>query len=672
MDAGFIVLIRAIPESLALICCAVLLLLTGCAGTVSPGLDFSAFKPQAGLAAEVDVPDLVRLSSAPRWSQALPLYRQWMSRPFDAPLRASILGQALSAQAESPADLFVTLAGLSGVELARPLPPWLLDQETVATDARLRQAWTAIWQTSESGETDSVPPLPEIPEPLRLSLAQLLTALVAADRLRTQAFADWPARLTPLALMEQAVLEGVEPFAPLDYRLLLSRPDHPALHAAMQDLAATVAQVSAQLAAQSPLPAWYWRVETPLGVVLVDTSAQSSRHDLRDVLLVIDAGGDDRYHFDSSHHPRRGRVRALIDLQGNDRYVSVTPAADPSSAVMGVGVMIDLAGDDVYQGTHLTQGAALFGNALLVDGGGRDVFNALGHAQAFALAGTAALVSLGGDDRYTALTHAQASAGPAAVAVLIDRAGDDRYRLDNAPLISPSAQSSAHNVSMGQGAARGVRADHSDGRSLAGGLALLLDEAGDDHYHAQVFAQGAGFWESVGVLLDGAGNDHYEGVWYVQGAAAHRAFGLLHDHGGNDRHQASHSTALGAAHDLSVGMLVNGSGDDDYRLGTLGLGAAHDGSLAVLADLAGDDAYAVNDPRCRALGAAVVSGWNDLRPWLPNLGLFIDFAGQDRYPALCPDARDEAVWQMRRIHPDRLLPGESAVGQDGDAPFLVR
>lgn len=646
--------------------------LTGCAAPdsvrIAPppvDLDFSHFKPGAGLSAEIDVLDLARLSSAPRWPQALPLYRQWMTRPFAAPLRVNILGEALRTQAESPHDLIITLSGLSGVEVARPLPPWLLNQDAASVDALLVQGWSAIWQQPGQDDSGRVPPLPEIPEDLRAPLAQLLAALVEADRLRALAFSDWPAEMNPMLLVEQALLGAIQPFATPDYRLLLSNPDHPALHAAMQDLVATVSQVAAQLSTLEPIPAWHWRVDTPLGTVVVDTTGANNRHELTDVLLVVDTVGDDEYHFDTTHHPRRGRVKALIDLRGNDHYVSATPAADPSAALMGVGVLVDLEGDDVHQASHLAQGAALFGSALLLDGGGDDVFAAQGHAQGFALAGSATLVNLGGDDEYIALTHAQASAGPGGVGVLIDRAGDDRYLLANQPLISPSAQSPEHNLSMGQGAARGLRADNSDGRSLAGGIAVLLDEAGDDHYRAQVFAQGAGFWEGAGVLLDLAGNDRYEGVWYVQGAAAHRAFGVLHDRSGDDHHQASHSTSLAAAHDLSVGFLINGGGDDHYQLGTLGLGASHDGSLAVLADLAGDDRYTVNDPRCRALGAAVVGGWQDLRPWLPNLGLFVDYAGNDHYPVVCPSARSDHRWHWQRTHPERQFPGESGMGWDG-------
>ena len=164
-------------------------------------------------------------------------------------------------------------------------------------------------------------------------------------------------------------------------------------------------------------------------------------------------------------------------------------------------------GDDSYRGTQQAQASALFGAALLVDGGGNNQFVATSHSQAHAIGGLAVLLSSPGNDQFTAQTHAQGSAGPQAVAVLIDPAGNDRYTLNNTPLVLASAQLPDRNTSMGQGAGRGVRADLSGGRSLAGGIGILLDLAGDDHYVAQVFAQGAGYYEGLGLLVDDAGSD---------------------------------------------------------------------------------------------------------------------------------------------------------------------
>src|SRR5690606_19630368 len=190
-----------------------------------------------------------------------------------------------------------------------------------------------------------------------------------------------------------------------------------------------------------------------------------------------------------------------------------------------------------------SQAAALFGNALLIDEAGNDRYNARSHAQGWALGGSALLIDRHGNDSYHALAHAQGSAGPGGVALLIDVGGDARYTLAPLPLQCPSSQLPERNLAMGQGAAMGVRASASDGRSLPGGLGALIDLSGDDHYEAGVFAQGAGYFQSAGLLIDAGGSDRFDAAWYAMGAAAHGAAGVLLARGnGDDHYQASHST----------------------------------------------------------------------------------------------------------------------------------
>jgi len=228
---------------------------------------------------------------------------------------------------------------------------------------------------------------------------------------------------------------------------------------------------------------------------------------------------------------------------------------------------------------------------------------------------------------------------------------------------------------MGQGAGRGLRADFVDGRSTTGGIGILLDLAGDDHYAAQVFAQGAGYQEGLGLLMDDEGSDRFDAAWYAMGAAAHRGAGVLLKRGaGNDHYRVSHSTSLGAAHDFSVGIFLDEGGDDHYELGDLGLGAAHDNSTALFVDAKGDDHYRVAAAACRALGGAYLSAWGDLREDLLNLGLFMDLGGADSYPSHCASARNNTGWSAPRIWPKLQLRSEAGAGMDGEfqMPFQVR
>jgi hypothetical protein len=250
--------------------------------------------------------------------------------------------------------------------------------------------------------------------------------------------------------------------------------------------------------------------------------------------------------------------------------------------------------------------------------------------------------------------------------MLVERGGNDHYVLDNSPLSRPSPQLPDRNASMGQGAGSGLRTSDVDGRSAAGGIGILVDLAGDDHYEAQVFAQGVGFREGLGILVDDGGDDRYEAAWYSMGAGAHRGAGVLLDRGaGRDRYAASHTMSLGAAHDFSAAFFLDEGGDDRYRLGSLGLGAAHDNGVAFFVDAAGNDEYDVASGDCLAFGVARIGRWGSLRESLPNVGLFMDLGGDDSYPGHCARVRNDAAWAAPRAWPSLGLRSEAGAGIDG-------
>ncbi|MCB1957245.1 MAG: hypothetical protein KDG55_16320, partial [Rhodocyclaceae bacterium] len=480
------------------------------------------------------------------------------------------------------------------------------------------------------------------------------------EQLRRRALAPLPAGMSrPLALRQALTGRWGEGGAP-DLRQALVDVDRASLAAGLQVLAAALAGLRDALAQAHAAAGLVWEAETALGRVLIDLGTTDDERSLVAPLLLVDGGGDDRYHF--LDDTRRPAIALLLDLAGRDHYASAAPAAGVPVGLLGYGLLWDAGrDDDRYDGADLDQAAAVLGGAVLVDEGGNDHYAARGHAQAFAMGGLAVLLDRAGDDRYEALTFAQASAGPAAVALLVDAAGDDRYRLAAEPLVAPSAQRPDLNVSAGQGMGIGIRADHLDGRSLAGGLGVLLDGGGDDDYQATVFAQGAGYWRGGGLLFDRGGQDHYQAIWYGQAAAAHAGLGLLIDRGrASDRYQASQSTSMAAAHDGALAMLLDEGGDDDYRLGDLGLGAAHDTGVALFADLDGDDRYAVSSEACRAFGAAIAEQ-PDGPAAVPNLGLFMDLGGTDRYG--CGLARNDQRWTWPG--------GGDGAGFDGVAPFRL-
>ncbi len=159
--------------------------------------------------------------------------------------------------------------------------------------------------------------------------------------------------------------------------------------------------------------------------------------------------GDDRFEgreFSQGASQRSGPegrpLGLLYDAGGNDEYVVVPdasggPALSQGAAEFGVGLLVDVAGDDRYlaPGAAQVQGAAVSGTGMLLDLGGNDVYMADTHAQAVVSAGSQAptlglLVDLHGRDAYILQGSGQGFADEGAVgtyAMFIDAGGDDRY-----------------------------------------------------------------------------------------------------------------------------------------------------------------------------------------------------------------------------------------------------
>ncbi len=465
----------------------------------------------AGIEAGDLAPDPGQLDASPTRGQQLPLYRALMAKPESAPYRAGLLADACRDSASSPHDL-VQLAGrLAGASFDRSQADVLAPIEATLRAAADPLEVAIAWMRPLASPGDSWPPV--LPgrdgesSALRFEVAATLAAMGRSHGFLRRALERVPAAATPGLLVRQALEGRIEPLEEPDFRELLAQIERPALVAGMLDLVAAVQRLRDFVAGSPSLPKVAWRIDTPLGAVVVDTTGRDNLHVLGGPLLVVDVGGNDRYEFGARGDGRR--ISVLLDHGGDDEYVAVAPGADPSSAVLGYGILWDTQGDDRHRGTRLAQSSALFGAALLVDEAGRNEFLADGFAQGHAIGGIAVLVGGPGDDAYRAQTHAQGSAGPAGVAMLVERGGDDRYTLDNSPLSMPSAQLPDRNTSMGQGAGRGLRTDSADGRSAAGGIGVLVDLAGNDRYEAQVFAQGVGYEEGLGMLVDDADDDRH-------------------------------------------------------------------------------------------------------------------------------------------------------------------
>ena len=511
----------------------------------------------------------------PQTLMPLPWVQAVLAQPEQATILALEALHSARLSAQDPLLAWQTLARWTLGPQAPVLGKPVFNGADPLPDALLRLA-----RASGSGLMVA-PSRRDLPEPLRSAWAQQIEAVVVARQALDEALAGLGPELLRLddslraVLLRQALRGDFRDDDAVDVRHWLGRVNQVTLARGMAVLLQAADHLQRTLALRA-WPALVWQHRTPWGLVRLDTTRKSGRHLVQDPLLWVSLGGDDHYRFRprSVHNP----VSVFMDLRGNDTYISDHEGADPSVGFLGLGLLWDGDGRNQYSGTWLAQGAALMGAGVLVDasrtGAAGSQMEAIGHAQAFALDGLALLMAGDGDDAMTALTHAQGSAGPLGAAWLINTAGNDRYVLGNARVVQASSQLPDRNASMGQGAGRGWRGR--DGAAdTPGGVGLLVDLAGDDHYTAQVFAQGVGFQQGMGVLVDAGGNNHHTAAWYALGAAAHQAVGVFWASGaGADVYEVSHSSGLGAATDKSVGWFEKSKGCFTTAVGAFSVGAS--------------------------------------------------------------------------------------------------
>ena len=391
-------------------------------------------------------------------------------------------------------------------------------------------------------------------------------------------------------------------------------------------------------------------------------------------VLVVDLGGDDEY-FGRIGTPNLAGVVAgngtgllrpvatVIDLGGNDTYDAAGLDGAIACGLFGIGAIFDLGGNDRYTGADASIARALYGTALLVDRAGDDTYTTSGfHTQAAAHCAVALLIDQAGDDRYTLDAFGQGLGGTRGAGVLIDLDGDDEYLARDGGWRLPTYRNLS--ASFAQGVGHGRRADFGDGLSLAGGWGVLLDEAGDDSYHATVWSQGAGYWWGTGVFEDRDGTDTYRNGWYSLGAAAHFSIGHAVDLRGGDQYNLDNPWAvgqyMGSARDGSIGVFIDGDGNDRAVLRNRSAGCADLGSIGIYWDRRGNDRYTVDlDTVTNSDGAlGEVVGHSTFRSFRDDLiafGLFLDTEGRDEYRPSSPQTVDRNSWDRSRGPRERAL-----------------
>jgi hypothetical protein len=383
--------------------------------------------------------------------------------------------------------------------------------------------------------------------------------------------------------------------------------------------------------------------ETPAGwIVIGGRGPNTYREADRKVALLLDLGGNDTYDGYAVPLNETQGIGVVIDLDGDDVYAAGSVGL--AAGRLGVGMLVDLAGNDRYRLASGSGGAGFAGIGLLVDHEGDDRYEGTRFTQGAAIGGMGFLLDRSGNDTYSSFGYAIGFGGPRGIGAVVDVAGNDAYqcghqyasgynRLD-APEARPGDARYQYDC-FGLGAGVGHRIlpkqEPPAVEDVAGGIGLVLDQEGDDRYSSSNFSQGLGYYFGAGVLMDERGHDTHEAARYGHGAAAHFGVGLFVDQSGADRYGSTGPFYNGAAAwDRSVALAVDGGTDDDgydFRRST-GLGIADHRAWSLFVDAGGRDRYQVPE----GLGTAR-SG---------STGMFFDLGGEDGYETAMP-ARQRAV-----------------------------
>jgi 1-acyl-sn-glycerol-3-phosphate acyltransferase len=343
-------------------------------------------------------------------------------------------------------------------------------------------------------------------------------------------------------------------------------------------------------------------------------------------LLIVDTGGNDSYTGTGGARFPVHPVSILLDRTGNDRYAPADSAGPGVGGALGaLAVVVDLEGDDTWTSWRLGLGAALFGAGLVYDRSGNDTYESFDFSQGAAAWGLGVLNDQTGNDRYLIRRAGQGFGGPGGVGILIDAGRADA---DSGDVYAVHPVGSR----LTQGVGMGIQRSAAGAPRLAGGMGLLLDGCGNDHYTAESRALGAATLDGLGGLLDWAGDDVYRArSTGCLGFGERGGVGLIIEWEGSDTYDAA-GGALGIGIDAGIGIAFDRNGNDSYTAAMLALGSSLPYSIGIFLEGEGSDTY-----RQKPDSPPEDLGWRretQLGQLLRGAGLFLDLGGDDVYDKL--------------------------------------
>ncbi len=368
---------------------------------------------------------------------------------------------------------------------------------------------------------------------------------------------------------------------------------------------------------------WYYE-KSPIGDIIVGGTGQTIYKG--DFALIIDFGGNDQYLGNAGGNlDGKFPVAISIDLQGRDLYLADRDGAVGAGS-LGVGVLVDQSGDDIYQVKNRSLGTGWIGVGFLIDEAGDDKYLGDTFVQGAGFVGAGFLGDYKGNDTYLAAVYSQGFGFVGGFGYIDERQGNDSY-LAQSKYTDLFRFNLPRFLTMSQGFGLGYRPDYS------GGIGIISEGSGNDTYVADVYGQGASYWYSIGSIVDRGDNDTYKTFDYGQGAGIHISIGTLLDCSGSDDY-ISKGVSQGEGHDLGVGYLLDKQGNDTYSAYGLSQGAASHHGIGILIDEGGNDGYLSKDK-------ITTHGHGRFSYEYGSLGILLDLEGEDFYSA---KGTDNSFW----------------------------
>jgi hypothetical protein len=362
---------------------------------------------------------------------------------------------------------------------------------------------------------------------------------------------------------------------------------------------------------------------SPVGHIVI--FGQDNDTHTRNAALVIDLGGNDRYEGPVAvGHLVPGRVAVSIDIGGNDIYDAGNMPFAQGCGCLSIGILADLSGNDKYLAGDMAQACGMYGIGMLTDSEGKDTYTMGLMGQGFGVFGLGLLLDTNGNDIYIMSGLGQGAGSTMGHGCLCDIQGNDKYLANRNARRGHLIPDEWCHV---QGAGLSIRSpDWANHFSIYGGIGLLTDKKGNDVYFASDGnCMGSSYFMSIGALVDHDGDDTYMpkngyGLCY----AVHLSNAVLIDRKGNDNYFASTHTG-GVGSDRSVAILVDYEGNDTY-------GPSEEYVAKKIRTKAEQEGYKLSEIELKdrvQQEMADVSFASSLKP--KGLGFLIDYQGNDRY-----------------------------------------